>query len=85
MSFEEKFKKATFHYTGVHKPWNSLECVAYDTWWHYYKMSPFYDDAVYFKRQYDQIEASRNDYHNKPPKQLIINLLGRIKGAFVKK
>lgn len=85
LSFVDKFKKATFHYTGRYKPWNSLECVAYDSWWHYYKMSPFYDDMAYFRRQYDQIEASRNDYHNKPAKQLIINLLGRIKKWFIKK
>ena len=85
ISFGELFKKATLHYTGKYKPWNSLECTAYDTWWHYYKQSPFYDDMVYFKRQYDQIEASRNDYHNKPAKQLIINLLGRIKKWLLKK
>jgi len=83
--FGELFKHATLHYTWKHKPWNSLECVACDTWWHYYKMSPFYDDMVYFKRQYDQIEASRNDYHKKPAKQLIINLLGRIKRWLLKK
>lgn len=85
IQFGELYKHATLHYTGKNKPWNSLECVAYDTWWHYYKMSPFYDDMVYFKRQYDQIEASRNDYHNKPAKQLIINLLGRIKKWILKK
>ena len=83
IQFGELFKHATLHYTGRNKPWNSLECVAYDTWWHYYKMSPFYDDMVYFKRQYDQIEASRNDYHNKSAKRLIINLLGRIKKWFI--
>ena len=82
IQFGELFKHATLHYTWKHKPWNSLECVAYDTWWHYYKMSPFYDDMVYFKRQYDQIESSRNDYHNKNTKTLIIQLLGRMKKGF---
>lgn len=85
IQFGELFKYATLHYTGKNKPWNSLECVASDTWWHYYKMSPFFDDMVYFKRQYDQIEASRNDYHEKPAKQLIINMLGRIKRWLLKK
>jgi len=79
IQFNDLFKRATLHYVGKHKPWNSLECVAYDTWWHYYKMSPFYDDKVYFKRQYDQIEACRNDYHVAPPKKIIIHLLGRLK------
>ena len=77
--FGELFKHATLHYTWKHKPWNSLECVAYDTWWHYYKMSPFYDDMVYFKRQYEQIEACRNDYHNRTNKQLFKRILANIK------
>lgn len=79
IQFGELFKYATLHYTGKHKPWNSLECVAYDTWWHYYKMSPFYDDMVYFRRQYDQIEACRNDYHCKTNLQLFIRILVNIK------
>ena len=41
IAFGDLFKHATLHYTWKHKPWSSLECVAYDTWWHYYKMSPF--------------------------------------------
>lgn len=77
--FDELFKKATLHYTWKHKPWNSLECVAADTWWHYYKMSPVYDDMVYFKRQCDQIEASRNDYHNLSNGRLFIRILANIK------
>lgn len=79
ISFDELFKKATLHYTWKHKPWNSLECVGYDTWWHYYKMSPFYDDKVYFKRQYDQIEASRNDYHNLSNSHLFRRILVNLK------
>lgn len=85
IQFGDLFKYATLHYTWKHKPWNSLECVAYDTWWHYYKMSPFYDDKVYFQRQRDQIEACRNDYHSIPSKQLIINLLGRIKRSIIRR
>ena len=54
--FESYFKRATLHYTGPDKPWNSLACVASDAWWHYYRQSPFYDDSFYFKHQYEQIE-----------------------------
>lgn len=79
ISFCELFKKATLHYSWKHKPWNSLECVAADTWWHYYKMSPVYDDRVYFKRQYDQIESSRNDYHKLSNYRLFIRLLVNFK------
>lgn len=85
LRFGELFKKATLHYTWKHKPWNSLECVAYDTWWHYYKMSPFYDDGFYFQRQRAQIEASRNDYHNRTNKQLFLRILVNIKHRLVKK
>ncbi len=84
IQFGELFKYATLHYTGKHKPWNSLECVAYDTWWHYYKMSPFYDDMVYFRRQYDQIEACCNDYHYKTNLQLFIRMLVNIKHKLFK-
>ena len=84
IQFGDLFKNPTLHYTWKHKPWNSLECVAYDTWWHYYKMSPFYDDMVYFKRQYDQIEASRNDYHNRTNSQLFKRVLANIKHKFFK-
>ena len=77
--FGDLFKHATLHYTWKHKPWNSLECVGYDTWWHYYKLSPFYNDEVYFKRQYDQIEACRNDYHNRNNVQLFKRILANIK------
>ena len=79
ISFEELFKKATLHYTWKNKPWNSLECVAYDTWWHYYKMSPFYDDMVYFQRQYEQIEAYRNDFRRKSNTQLFKRILVNLK------
>ena len=34
LAFGEQFKKATLHETWKNKPWNSLESVAYDTWWH---------------------------------------------------
>lgn len=84
IQFGELFKHATLHYTWKHKPWNSLECVAYDTWWHYYKMSPFYDDMVYFKRQYDQIEAIRNDYHNRSNSQLFKRMLANFKHKLFK-
>ena len=75
IQFDDMFRRATLHYTGIHKPWNSLECVAADAWWHYYRMSPFYDDKNYFKRQYDQIEACRNDFRNKKNKQLFGRVL----------
>ena len=77
--FGELFKYATLHYTGKFKPWNSLECVASDTWWHYYKMSPFYDDVFYFKRQYDLIESHKNDYRVKSNNQLLTRVMVNIK------
>lgn len=79
ISFDGLFKRATLHYTGAYKPWNSLECVAGDTWWHYYKMSPFYDDMVYFRRQYDQIESHKNDFRSKTNKQLLTRVMVNIK------
>lgn len=79
IQFGELFKYATLHYTGKNKPWNSLECVASDTWWHYYKMSPFYDDMVYFKRQYDQIESHKNDFRVKSNRQLLTRVMVNIK------
>ena len=85
LAFGEQFKKATLHYTWKNKPWNSLESVAYDTWWHYYKMSPFYEDGFYFSRQRAQIEASRNDYHNRTNRQLFLTILSNIKRKLFKK
>ena len=84
LKFRELFRNSTLHYTGKHKPWNSLECVASDEWWHYYKMSPFYDDGVYFKRQQDQIEAVRNDYHERTNKQLLTRVIVNIKHKLFK-
>ncbi len=84
ISFDRLFKSATLHYTWKHKPWNSLECVASDTWWHYYKMSPFYDDRTYFYRQYEQIEASRNDYRQRSNGQLFRRILVNIKHQLFK-
>lgn len=77
--FGELFRYATLHYTGKFKPWNSLECVASDTWWYYYKMSPFYDDMVYFRRQYDQIESQKNDFRLKTNNQLLTRIMVNIK------
>lgn len=79
IDFTEMMKHATLHYTFRNKPWCSLECSLGDAWWHYYRQSPMFDNVFYFKRQYDQIEASRNDYHNKKTKPLLIHLLGRVK------
>ena len=79
VDFGELFKHGTLHYTGPKKPWITLECVAADAWWHYYRMSPFYDDMVYFKRQYEQIESFRNDFKNKTNKQLLIRAIVNIK------
>ena len=79
ISFDGLFKQATLHYTGAYKPWNSLECVASDTWWHYYKMSPFYDYMFYFRRQYDQIESHKNDFRSKTNNQLLTRILVNVK------
>ncbi len=84
VSFTDLFRTSTLHYTGINKPWNSLECVASDTWWHYYKKTPFYDDAFYFKRQQDQIETVRNDYHKRTNKQLFLRILSNIKHRIFK-
>ncbi len=84
LSFRSYFQDATIHYTWNHKPWNSLECVASDIWWYYYKLSPFYDDTFYFKRQQDQVEAVRNDYHNRTNKQLFMRILANIKHRLFK-
>ena len=43
IDFSELLKKATLHYTGPYKPWNSIQCISADVWWHYYKQSAFYD------------------------------------------
>ena len=83
IQFGELFKHATLHYTGRNKPWNSLDCVAGDTWWHYYKMSPFYDDVVYFKRQYDLIESQRNDFRSKTNSQLLTRVMVNIKHKLI--
>lgn len=85
ISFKELFQKATLHYTWKNKPWNSLDCVAYDTWWHYYKMSPFFDPLFYFSRQQKQIEAFRNDYHNRTNGQLFRRILANIKHKLIKR
>lgn len=84
LRFDQLFRTATLHYTFKNKPWNSLDCVAYDTWWHYYKMSPFFDTRMYFNRQRDQIEAFRNDYHNRTNKQLFLRILANIKHKLFK-
>ena len=79
IDFTELVKKATIHYTFRNKPWNTLGCSFSDAWWHYYRISPVFDNNTYFKRQYDQIEACRRDYHTAKTKTLVIQLLGRIK------
>lgn len=79
ISFDDCFKRGTLHYTWKNKPWNSLECVGADTWWHYYKMSPFYDDRTYLNRQIAQIETSRNDFRKKTSGQLFKRILVNFK------
>jgi lipopolysaccharide biosynthesis glycosyltransferase len=82
--FMDLFRTSTLHYTGTKKPWKSLECVASDTWWHYYKKSSFYEDSFYFKHQQDQIKIVRNDYHNRTNKQLFLRILANIKHRILK-
>ena len=79
IDFAPLFKVGTLHYTFRNKPWNSLDAIAYDTWWYYYKLSPFFDNNVYFKRQYEQIEAYRNDCKNKTIYQLFLRILVKLK------
>ena len=84
LTFSQLLSKGTLHYTGPHKPWNSLECVASDAWWHYYRESPFYEDAIYFKQQYEQIESYRNNFSKKSNVQLLCRILVNIKRYFLK-
>ena len=84
IDFNELVKKATLHYTFRNKPWCSLECSLADAWWHYYRLSPVFDNQFYFDRQYAVIQASKNDYHQASAKGLFIHLLGRIKKTFLK-
>lgn len=84
IDFKEMMKRATLHYTFRNKPWSTLECALSDAWWHYYRLSPFFDNTTYFQRQYNQIEGSRNDYHNAKSKTLIIQLLSRIKNSLLR-
>lgn len=79
LAFDAYFRGANLHYTGPEKPWNSLQCVASDAWWHYYRQSPFFEDSFYFKRQYEQIESSRNDYRQKSIKDLLVRVLVNVK------
>lgn len=79
IDFSELLQHATLHYTWKNKPWSSLECPIADAWWHYYRMSPIFDNDFYFKRQFSLIDSARNDYHMAPVKKLIINILGRVK------
>ena len=79
ISFKDLLRNSTLHYTWIKKPWNSLECVAGDTWWHYYKLSPVYDDMFYFKRQQNQIVTVQDDFHRKTNRQLIMRILANIK------
>lgn len=85
IGFDELFRTATLHYTFKNKPWNSLDCVAYDTWWYYYKLSPFFDVRFYYTRQRQQVEASRNDYHNRTNKQLFLRIMSNVKRKLFKK
>ena len=85
IDFSGLVKTATLHYTFRNKPWCSLECALDDAWWHYYRLSPVFDNQFYFCRQYQQIVASRNDYHNAKVKVLVINLLGRVKKSLMKR
>ena len=82
IDFAPLFREGTLHYTFRNKPWNSLDAVAYDTWWYYYKLSPFFDNNEYFQRQYQQIEAWRNDFRNKTIKQLLMRICVKIKKYF---
>lgn len=84
IDFTNLVKTATLHYTFRNKPWCSLECVLDDAWWHYYRKSPVFDNQFYFKRQYQQIESSKNDYHSASVRVLVVNLLGRVKKSILK-
>ena len=84
IDFSGLVKTATLHYTFRNKPWCSLECALDDAWWHYYRMSPVFNNNFYFNRQYHQIQACQNDYHHAKSKTLVVNWLGRVKKLMLK-
>ncbi len=84
INFAELVKKATLHYTFQNKPWKTIECSFSDAWWHYFRLSPIFDNDIYFKRQYTRIEASRNDYRNRTNRQLLTRVLVNLKKLFFK-
>lgn len=85
IGFRQLFQKGTLHYTGPDKPWNSLQSVAADAWWHYYRLSPFYDDAFYFQRQCEQVETCRRDMKKQPVGKLFKQALVRLKKQIVRR
>lgn len=84
-TFQNLFETGTLHYTGKDKPWNSLNCLCADTWWHYYKRSIFYNDFFYIKYQQSIDDAIRRDIKNASTKSIIVQLLSRIKRTIVNK
>jgi lipopolysaccharide biosynthesis glycosyltransferase len=84
LSFNNLFSTGTLHYTGKDKPWNSLTCLCADTWWYYYKRSIFYNDLYYFKYQQSIHETIRRDIKNNSVKNIIIQLLSRMKRVILK-
>jgi len=78
-SFRNLFTNGTLHYTGKHKPWNSLDCLCADTWWYYYKHSLFYDDEAYFIHQQQLHELFRRDLKKASVKDMFFQLLSNIK------
>lgn len=84
IDFSGYLQHANFHYTWRNKPWCSLESPMSDAWWHYYRMSPMFDNSFYFKQQYKTIEAVRSDYHSKDSKTLMRHLLARLKHKIIK-
>lgn len=41
------------HFNG-HKPWKKY-CVNFDTWWEYYRKSPYFDEKFYFEFFYSKL------------------------------
>ena len=48
LKYEKNLREAKFlHYTGALKPWQDPCCYNAYIWWHYARMTPFYEEILY--------------------------------------
>ena len=43
----DRIKPKIIHYASVTKPWNAPESDLADHWWHYARMTPFYEEILF--------------------------------------